>query len=105
MFVTFTVHCMYLNVLINLNNCNLNQDGFIDAKEFERLIDLLHYYNELYKIFKQLDKNSDKRISFAEFKKGHELVGLHGLSNAELKEEFNEIDTNQGEFILFDEVK
>ena len=82
-----------------------HQDGFIDFKEFGRLIDLLYYYNDLFQIFKKLDLDNDRRVSFAEFKKGHELVGLTGLSNAELKEQFNEIDTNQGGFILFDEVK
>src|SRR3954454_22535852 len=81
------------------------QDGFIDFKEFGRLIDLLYYYNELFQIFKKLDVDNDRRVSFTEFKKGHELIGLTGLSNAELKEEFNEIDANQGGFILFDEVK
>jgi Ca2+-binding EF-hand superfamily protein len=81
-----------------------HQDGFIDFKEFGRLIDLLYYYNELFQIFKKLDLDNDRRISFAEFKKGHKIIGFSGLSNAELKEQFDDIDTNQGGFILFDEV-
>ena len=85
--------------------CKFYQDGFIDFKEFGRLIDLLHYYNELFKIFKELDINNDRRIDFGEFKKGHELIGISVGSIKELREKFNEIDTNHGGYILFDEVK
>jgi len=80
-----------------------SQDGFIDFKEFGRLIDLLHYYNELFKIFKKLDIDNDRRIDFEEFKKGHELIGITVRSKKELKEKFNEIDENLGGHILFDE--
>ncbi|RIB22890.1 hypothetical protein C2G38_2172771 [Gigaspora rosea] len=81
-----------------------SKDGFIQLKEFDRLIDLLYYYDEVYHIFQQLDKNKDKRISFEEFKKGHELVGLQHHSADELKKDFDEIDTNQGGYILFEEL-
>jgi len=80
-----------------------SQDGFIDFKEFGRLIDLLHYYNELFKIFKKLDIDDDRRIDFDEFKKGHKLIGINAGSKKELKAKFNEIDTNNGGYILFDE--
>ncbi|PKY55988.1 EF-hand [Rhizophagus irregularis] len=80
-----------------------SKDGFIDFKEFGRLIDLLHYYNELFKIFKKLDIDNDRRIDFGEFKKGHKLIGINVVSNKELKAKFNEIDTNLGGYILFDE--
>ena len=81
------------------------QDGFIDKNEFERLIDLLYYFNDLYKKFQQLVKNNDKRISFLEFKKGHEIIGLEASTLEELKKEFNKIDTNREGYILFDEVR
>ena len=55
-------------------------------------------------LFGQLDVNKDKRISFAEFKKGHELIGHSHVSEKQLKEEFHRIDTNNGGYILFDEV-
>ena len=58
----------------------------------------------MYKKFQQLDKNNDKRISFLEFKKGHEIIGLKASTSEELKKEFNKIDTNRGGYILFDEV-
>jgi Ca2+-binding EF-hand superfamily protein len=80
-----------------------SQDGFIDFKEFGRLIDLLHYYSELFKIFKKLDVDNNRRIDFEEFKKGHELIGISVASEKELQAKFDEIDTNQGGHILFDE--
>jgi len=80
-----------------------SQDGFIDFKEFGRLIDLLHYYNKLFQIFKKLDIDNDRRIDFNEFKKGYELMEINVDSNKELKAKFDEIDTNLGGYILFDE--
>ncbi|CAG8690350.1 22176_t:CDS:2 [Dentiscutata erythropus] len=80
-----------------------SKDGFIQLNEFSRLIDLLYYYDELYHLFQQLDKNKDKRISFGEFKKGHDLMGITTNNIDELKKEFAKIDTNDGGYILFDE--
>lgn len=81
------------------------QNGFIEFKEFRRLIDLLYYYNELSDLFGQLDTNNDRRISFNEFKKGHTLIGQSSLDENYLRQEFNRIDTNHGGYILFDEVR
>ncbi|CAG8437308.1 6174_t:CDS:2 [Funneliformis mosseae] len=80
-----------------------SNDGFIDFEEFGRLVDLLYYYNDLFKVFKKLDTDSDRRISFEEFKKGHKLIGIDASSEKQIKKEFDEIDTNKGGFILFDE--
>ncbi|CAF4746627.1 unnamed protein product [Rotaria socialis] len=77
--------------------------GFIELKEFQRLIDLLYYYNRLSDLFGQLDTNKDKRISFIEFKKGYKLVGQSNIPENHIREEFNRIDTNHGGYILFDE--
>lgn len=80
------------------------QSGYVEFREFRRLLDLLYYYNELSSLFGQLDTNKDKRISFSEFKKGHQLMGQSHLDDDALKEEFRRIDTNRGGYILFDEV-
>lgn len=69
------------------------------------MLELLYHYNELSDLFGQLDTNKDKRISFNEFKKGHELIGQSHLDGAQLKKEFDRIDTNHGGYILFDEVR
>ncbi|CAG8613632.1 12262_t:CDS:2, partial [Ambispora gerdemannii] len=80
-----------------------SKDGFIDFEEFGRLIDLLFYYNELFKLFSKLDINKDRRINFEEFKKGHELMGIQARTKAELQKAFDAIDTNLGGYILFEE--
>lgn len=80
------------------------QSGFIEFREFRRLIELLYYYNNLSQLFGQLDTNKDKRISFDEFKKGHQLIGINNTSESSLKKDFDLIDTNHGGYILFDEV-
>ena len=77
----------------------------MEFPEFHHLIELLYYYNELSNLFGQLDTNKDKRISYSEFKKGHQLIGRTDLDDYQLKEEFHQIDTNHGGYILFDEVK
>ena len=65
---------------------------------------LLHQYNEISKIFEELDTNDDHRISFKEFKRGYELLGDDASDEDHLREEFDAIDTNDGGQILFDEV-
>ncbi|CAF1013027.1 unnamed protein product [Didymodactylos carnosus] len=79
-------------------------NGFVELNEFGKIIDLLLYYDDISKVFQQLDRNKDKRISFEEFKKGHEILDIEYDDNVQLKQEFNSIDTNHGGYILFDEV-
>lgn len=64
----------------------------------------LQYYDELSKIFEEIDTDDDHRVSFDEFKKGIEQLGEDYTSEADLRREFNSIDTNRGGYILFDEV-
>ncbi|CAG8694859.1 1567_t:CDS:2, partial [Cetraspora pellucida] len=86
-------------------SADASKDGFIERDEFPRLIELLYNYNELYDLFQQLDQDKDKRINFEEFKKGYKLMGIHRLSNDEIKAEFDKIDTNHGGYILFEEAQ
>ncbi|CAF0930088.1 unnamed protein product [Adineta steineri] len=81
----------------------VKKTGFVQLREFRRLINLLYFYNELSGLFGQLDTNHDKRISFNEFKKGHELIGDEDIDEYALRKEFHRIDTNHGGYILFDE--
>ncbi|CAG8583402.1 28424_t:CDS:2, partial [Dentiscutata erythropus] len=82
---------------------DVSKDGYVQREEFGRLLDLLFYYKELHEIFKSLDVDHDRRITFEEFKKGHKLILLEGYSDEKLKEEFDSIDKNKGGLILFDE--
>ena len=51
-----------------------------------------------------MDTNDDHRISFQEFKKGFELLGEDNSDEESLKQEFNAMDSNDGHYVLFDEV-
>lgn len=74
-------------------------------KEFEKIFSLLKQFQEIGDIFQELDTNNDHRVSFAEFKKGFDLLGEGELDEESLQEEFNSIDTNHGGYVLFDEVR
>ncbi|CAG8621758.1 13283_t:CDS:2, partial [Gigaspora margarita] len=77
-------------------------DHVVQFNEFERLIDRLQYYNVIYEIFHDLDKDENKSIDFEEFKKGY-LKLLEKYSEAKLREEFNKIDKDHGGRIRFEE--
>ncbi|UJR09384.1 hypothetical protein I4U23_013627 [Adineta vaga] len=78
-------------------------NGFVELREFEKIVQLLKQYNEISKVFEELDTNDDHRISFQEFKKGFELLGEDNSDEEGLKQEFDSIDSNDGNYILFDE--
>ncbi len=86
-------------------NASFSQDGFVELNEFGKIFQLLKNYDELSKLFEELDTNNDHRISFKEFKKGHELLGEDSSDEDHLREEFDAIDSNHGGQILFDEVR
>ncbi|CAF4096129.1 unnamed protein product, partial [Adineta steineri] len=70
--------------------------------EFSTLIRWLNRYDELKKLFQQIDVNDDHQISINEFIKGHELLNL----NTQLLQlKFNSIDRNHSGYIIFDEVR
>ena len=74
-------------------------------REFTKIVQLLQQYDEISKVFEELDTNDDHRISFKEFKRGYELLGDDSSDEDRLREEFDAIDTNDGGQILFDEVR
>ncbi|CAF1355605.1 unnamed protein product [Rotaria sordida] len=78
-------------------------NGFVELREFEKIVQLLNHYDKLSQIFKELDTNDDHRISFSEFKRGFALIGEDDSNENYLRQEFNKIDTNKGGYILFDE--
>ncbi|CAF1370067.1 unnamed protein product [Rotaria magnacalcarata] len=82
-----------------------NGNGFVELREFEKIVQLLQQYDEISKIFQELDTNDDHRASFDEFKNGFELLGEDTPDEESLKQEFDGIDSNDGGYILFDEVR
>jgi len=78
-------------------------DGFIQRKEFRKLLHYLVYFNNVWHLFEQIDSNGDRRLDAQEFIEGCRVVGIEGLSPVELEREFGEIDGNGGGFVLFDE--
>ena len=76
-------------------------EGLITRKEFAYFIDYIKIYNDMWKKFDVIDSSDDKRIELHELIKGRKLLGDY--SEEEIKKIFNEIDTNKGGFILFDE--
>ncbi len=58
----------------------------------------LFVYNKVFDVFSAMDKDHDRRITFAEFHVGAPKFDVSGD-----KETFDSIDTNLGGVILFDE--
>ena len=82
---------------------DVSGDGFIERREFKKLLHYLVYFNNVWHLFEQVDANGDRRLDLSEFKRGCAVVGVGGLSEAELVAEFDQIDENQGGYVLFDE--
>ena len=79
-----------------------NDNGFITESEFTDLLRFLAYYDMLYQEFDAVDTDDDRRMDFAEFKKGHQLAGIK-VSDSQLKDAFAQMDRNVGGLVLFDE--
>ena len=77
-------------------------DGFIQRKEFSKLLAYIVYFNNLWDTFDAMDGNHDHRLSQEEFAAGCERVGL-ALSPTELRDEFQRCDADGGGFVLFHE--
>ena len=77
-------------------------DDWVAPKEFPALICNLFYFNKLFKAFKQVDADNDRRLDFAEFKAGLDLIGMN-IDDVEAREEFDQMDSNEGGIVLFDE--
>lgn len=76
-----------------------NGDDWVQRREFIKLIRNLFYFNRLYLVFDNIDKDDDRRIDINEFKSGFSVLKLDNNPD----DVFNEIDKNKGGFILFKE--
>eukprot|EP01107_Rhizomastix_libera_P014341 TRINITY_DN448_c0_g1_i6.p1 TRINITY_DN448_c0_g1~~TRINITY_DN448_c0_g1_i6.p1 ORF type:complete len:217 (-),score=81.76 TRINITY_DN448_c0_g1_i6:320-970(-) len=82
---------------------DMSGDGYIQFKEFENLIRLLSEFDKLFGMFQSIDVGIDQRIDFNEFKKGYGILGLAEANESEMKRMFDEMDSNKGGQVLFDE--
>jgi len=77
-------------------------DDYIELKEFRYFLLALRQYFEYWVAFNRVDVDHDKRISLIEFMENSKMI--EGWVKTPVNEAtFNEIDTNKGGLILFDE--
>jgi len=77
---------------------------WVERKEFPFLIRNLFFFDKLWDIFDDIDKDDDRRISQDEFQVGCQKSALiDDPSPEEIAQVFDEMDTNDGNQILFDE--
>jgi len=76
--------------------------GLISKREFCLLLRSLFFFNELWAKFERIDTSNDRRVDLGEFARGAALIGLD-LTPGEARATFDEIDTNGGGAILFNE--
>jgi len=74
-------------------------DDWVEKKEFNALILNIFWFNKLFGIFNTID-GDDRRMDVNEFSRGLSQLGLQ-LSQSEIMEEFNKMDTNHGGQVLF----
>jgi Ca2+-binding EF-hand superfamily protein len=74
---------------------------YVHKKHFTILLRNLHLFNHLWQVFDSID-GDDRRIDVNEFKAGMSKLGLQ-LDDATAEAEYQQIDTNGGGQILFDE--
>ena len=77
-------------------------DAWVEPDEFPQLLLNLFYFNKLFQCFEQVDTDDDRRMDEAEFLKGLGMLGLN-LPEDEAKAAFDDMDSNDGGIVLFDE--
>jgi Ca2+-binding EF-hand superfamily protein len=91
---------------------DVNGDGFVRKSEFRRFLQTIVYYNQLWSLFESLDNNNDsnnnpqevgdRRITKEEFEKA--AASVLDLGDKSAGQVFDEMDTNKGGVVLFDEL-
>merc|ERR1712166_1011401 len=77
-------------------------DAWVEPNEFPQLLLNLFYFNKLFQCFEQVDTDDDRRMDEKEFLEGLSRLSLD-LSEDEAKASFDEMDSNDGGIVLFDE--
>eukprot|EP00929_Paragymnodinium_shiwhaense_P028741 TRINITY_DN16598_c0_g1_i2.p1 TRINITY_DN16598_c0_g1~~TRINITY_DN16598_c0_g1_i2.p1 ORF type:complete len:533 (+),score=178.63 TRINITY_DN16598_c0_g1_i2:111-1709(+) len=92
----------YKNTLVDSKKGS--KDGFVRKPDFKRMMVNLFYYNKLYWVFAEANEgdDNDRRMDFNEFRRCLSICHVE-LSEAEMEEEWKELDANGGGWVLFDE--
>merc|ERR1719181_1254484 len=77
-------------------------DAWVEPKEFPQLLVNLFYFNKLFQVFEQVDTDDDRRMDEKEFIAGLGMLGMN-LPDDEAKAAFDDMDSNDGGIVLFDE--
>jgi len=77
-------------------------EDYIEFKEFRFFLLSLRQYFEYYVAFVRCDSNSDHKISLEEFVAAKDKIEAW-VGKIDAEQAFNDIDTNKGGSILFDE--
>jgi len=80
---------------------DLNNNGFLNKKEFQNLWKYIEYFNNLWHAFDEVDKDNSRRISLSEFKTFSKSLFDSDLTDKEAEYLFDLIDKNNGGKILF----
>ncbi|CAE7755775.1 unnamed protein product [Symbiodinium sp. CCMP2456] len=81
--------------------CDLNQDSYVNKREFAVLLRDLIYFNKVWSVFDGIDADRDRRLTMSEFRSGLSLLGMSSVVNP--KSLFDSLDRNRCGLILFDE--
>jgi len=75
---------------------------FVEKCEFHDLLLNMFWFNKLWKVYEDIDKDGDRRMSKDEFKQGMSKLGLERkLSDSEADSMWNQIDADHGGMVLF----
>ena len=81
---------------------DVNGDGFIARREFRLLLEYLVFFSNAWTTFDAFDVDGDHRLAPDEFFAGCQRLGLE-ITAEEASEDFRNIDTNGGGYVLFEE--
>eukprot|EP01062_Namystynia_karyoxenos_P074152 TRINITY_DN709_c1_g2_i1.p1 TRINITY_DN709_c1_g2~~TRINITY_DN709_c1_g2_i1.p1 ORF type:complete len:216 (+),score=107.14 TRINITY_DN709_c1_g2_i1:88-648(+) len=78
-------------------------NDYVTRAEFRLLLQQLGQMFELYAMFAQIDKDGDRRLTLAEFKKAIPIMEGWGLKVSDPEKMFAEADADHGGKVLFEE--
>jgi len=83
-------------------SCAAERDQLVHKIDFPLLLRSILYFTKLWTLFEKIDTDTDRRLNFAELRAGINKLGM--LSKGKDPQDvFNQLDTNKGGLVLFDE--